>query len=606
MGCNNSKSVQVHPEDTEITSFNGKTETPTPVLTQVDTNHLRQFIKTKHEAVALSTSTSHNFRNSSHNKELKDPTLLGKRYKFHDSTGSLEELNEAQVQIYLVTDRSISELHDHIEEKTVLERNPTVDEQEDMEIRKVGMLSGASSMAFQIPDNVVDGPITYKDAYTLIKKGQQSNTKSSDPNVKTLEKVWTSNNSICFAPLIFSAAGSIHTNQTNETDSVLMGEKEERPLRKSFTTYKMKNETLMENARAPYAHENVANVLDLKGRGDPGNYTSAPFPVEYFANKLTSSDQKQALQNESISDIKKRLMEAIFNEEPLGTNSKDSVSASKKSQAPSSEFNNSELVKENISDSNYKFEHDISPLPNQNLLVKGKREIISKDISDISSAYGTNQALEDSIPEYIVYSSSVSQELDYSEMGTHSGDKKTSIVSLIYLPETPKQPQNPKSLPILYGFQDPRIETKKDTSGSGNNAEPKTDAYIKPSRNEIPSAFPPTPVNRYKFLTVVDFGDYVVVKNAKYVAMTGNKETQKEYKWHSGYPGGLKTVKYDKFIEKHPTGPIRKAVWGMLPKNNLRKVLMNRLLIFPDEDHPHKANIFKCHDPADPLYEQTK
>ncbi|KAJ3258730.1 hypothetical protein HK103_003324 [Boothiomyces macroporosus] len=409
-----------------------------------------------------------------------DPTLLGKRYKIHESTGSLEELNEAQVQIYLVTDRSISELHDHIEEKPVLKRNPTVDEQEDMEIRKVGMLSGASSMAFQIPDNVVDGPITYKDAYTLIKKGQQSNTKSSDPNVKTLEKVWTSNNSICFAPLIFSAAGSIHTNQTNETDSVLMGEKEERPLRKSFTTYKMKNETLMENARAPYAHENVANILDLKGRGDPSNYTSAPFPVEYFANKLTSSDQKQALQNESISDIKKRLTETIFNEETLGTNSKDSVSASKKSPA-SSEFNNS----------NYKFEHNISPLSNQidqNLLVKDKQEI--KDISDISSAYGPNQALEDSIPEYIAHSSSVSQELDYSEVGT-SGDKKTSIVSLIYLPETPKQPQNPKSLPILYGFQDPRIETKKDTSGSGNNAEPKTDAYIKPSRNETPSAFPP-------------------------------------------------------------------------------------------------------------------
>ncbi|KAJ3272161.1 54S ribosomal protein L23, mitochondrial [Terramyces sp. JEL0728] len=104
----------------------------------------------------------------------------------------------------------------------------------------------------------------------------------------------------------------------------------------------------------------------------------------------------------------------------------------------------------------------------------------------------------------------------------------------------------------------------------------------------------------------VDFGDYVVVKNARYVAMTGNKETQKEYKWHSGYPGGLKTVKYDKFVDKHPTGPIRKAVWGMLPKNNLRKVLMNRLLIFPEEQHPHKANIFKCHDPADPAYEQNK
>lgn len=52
----------------------------------------------------------------------------------------------------------------------------------------------------------------------------------------------------------------------------------------------------------------------------------------------------------------------------------------------------------------------------------------------------------------------------------------------------------------------------------------------------------------------IDSGDYVVVKNARFVQLSGNKTSQKEYKWHSGYPGGLTTIKYDKFVDEHPTG----------------------------------------------------
>jgi large subunit ribosomal protein L13 len=52
----------------------------------------------------------------------------------------------------------------------------------------------------------------------------------------------------------------------------------------------------------------------------------------------------------------------------------------------------------------------------------------------------------------------------------------------------------------------------------------------------------------------VDSGDYVVVKNAKHIALSGKKSEQKEYSWHSGYPGGLKTIKYNDFIKDHPTG----------------------------------------------------
>ncbi len=72
----------------------------------------------------------------------------------------------------------------------------------------------------------------------------------------------------------------------------------------------------------------------------------------------------------------------------------------------------------------------------------------------------------------------------------------------------------------------------------------------------------------------VDTGDYVVVKNARHVAVSGLKREKKEYQWHSGYPGALTTRKFDDFIEQHPNGPLRKAVWGMLPKNNLRKVCL--------------------------------
>ncbi|CAG8450388.1 9275_t:CDS:2 [Diversispora eburnea] len=72
-----------------------------------------------------------------------------------------------------------------------------------------------------------------------------------------------------------------------------------------------------------------------------------------------------------------------------------------------------------------------------------------------------------------------------------------------------------------------------------------------------------------------DCGDYVVVINAKEIMVTGKKEEQKVYRSHSGYPG---------------------AVSGMLPKNRLRDVRLERLKIFPDENHPYEANIIKNYD----------
>ncbi|KAI9105746.1 ribosomal protein L13 domain-containing protein [Phlyctochytrium arcticum] len=96
-----------------------------------------------------------------------------------------------------------------------------------------------------------------------------------------------------------------------------------------------------------------------------------------------------------------------------------------------------------------------------------------------------------------------------------------------------------------------------------------------------------------------DCGDYVVVINARHAALTGKKETQKNYFWHSGWPGGVTNLTYDKFLKEHPTGPLKKAVYGMLPKNNMRKAHMKRLHIFADEDHPYAQNIIKSYRPEE-------
>ncbi|KAI8905278.1 ribosomal protein L13 domain-containing protein, partial [Powellomyces hirtus] len=92
-----------------------------------------------------------------------------------------------------------------------------------------------------------------------------------------------------------------------------------------------------------------------------------------------------------------------------------------------------------------------------------------------------------------------------------------------------------------------------------------------------------------------DTGDYVVVVNARHIALTGKKAIQKNYWWHSGYPGGVTDLTYDKFSAEHPTAPLKKAIYGTLPKNNLRKQHMRRLFIFADADHPYEQNIVRSY-----------
>ena len=87
----------------------------------------------------------------------------------------------------------------------------------------------------------------------------------------------------------------------------------------------------------------------------------------------------------------------------------------------------------------------------------------------------------------------------------------------------------------------------------------------------------------------MDTGDFVIVINASRVALTGRKLDQKFHYWHTGYPDGLKTVSYRKFLAKDPAAVIRLAVRGMLPKTPLGRAMLRKLKVYAGSEHPHLA-----------------
>lgn len=97
--------------------------------------------------------------------------------------------------------------------------------------------------------------------------------------------------------------------------------------------------------------------------------------------------------------------------------------------------------------------------------------------------------------------------------------------------------------------------------------------------------------NKVNYASHTDNGDMVVIINAKLVHLSGNKLEDKMYRSHSGYPGGLKEISAEKLISTYPDRVVRQAIYGMLPKNKLREVFINRLKIYAGSEHPHTANI---------------
>lgn len=91
------------------------------------------------------------------------------------------------------------------------------------------------------------------------------------------------------------------------------------------------------------------------------------------------------------------------------------------------------------------------------------------------------------------------------------------------------------------------------------------------------------------FAPHVDAGDFVIIINAEKVALTGNKLEKKLAYRHSGYPGGLRSVKYSELLETKPERAIEKAVRGMLPKNKLADQQLKKLKVYRGSEHPHQA-----------------
>ena len=86
-----------------------------------------------------------------------------------------------------------------------------------------------------------------------------------------------------------------------------------------------------------------------------------------------------------------------------------------------------------------------------------------------------------------------------------------------------------------------------------------------------------------------DVGDFVIVINASKVRLTGNKLNQKIWYRHSGYPGGLKAVGYDKLLAERADVAVEKAIKGMLPHNRLGRSQGRKLKVYNGPQHPHGA-----------------
>ena len=91
------------------------------------------------------------------------------------------------------------------------------------------------------------------------------------------------------------------------------------------------------------------------------------------------------------------------------------------------------------------------------------------------------------------------------------------------------------------------------------------------------------------FTPFQELGDYVIIVNAAKADLSGNKEMNKMYYRHSGYPGGLTAENYKDIIARKPTFPMEAAVKGMLPNGRMGRKLFTNLKVYAGAEHPHAA-----------------
>jgi large subunit ribosomal protein L13 len=95
--------------------------------------------------------------------------------------------------------------------------------------------------------------------------------------------------------------------------------------------------------------------------------------------------------------------------------------------------------------------------------------------------------------------------------------------------------------------------------------------------------------NKAIFTTHADTGDFVVVVNAEKIRLTGKKWSDKIYRHHSLFPGGLAEYSAEQLVKRHPTELVKRAVWGMLPKGPLGRRIYKKLKVYAGTEHPHAA-----------------
>jgi large subunit ribosomal protein L13 len=91
------------------------------------------------------------------------------------------------------------------------------------------------------------------------------------------------------------------------------------------------------------------------------------------------------------------------------------------------------------------------------------------------------------------------------------------------------------------------------------------------------------------FAPHADTGDHVIVVNARGVRLTAGKEQKKVWYRHSGYPGGLREIGYERLLAERPATAVEKAIKGMLPKNRLGRQMFKKLAVYEGPEHPHQA-----------------
>lgn len=95
--------------------------------------------------------------------------------------------------------------------------------------------------------------------------------------------------------------------------------------------------------------------------------------------------------------------------------------------------------------------------------------------------------------------------------------------------------------------------------------------------------------NNPQWTPFLDMGDHVIVVNARQAIFKGSRTTQKVYRHHTLYPGGLREISVQNQFAKHPERVIELAVRGMMPKNKLGKAMAKKLKVYADANHPHVA-----------------